>query len=152
MKFKLLLLSLVLSTTVIGQDILTSEDVIIEVANEIGNDLSPVLDLIKKGEKPKDTAGWIMLIFTTLLPFITQFSVNKAKYTKLFEKVKATNGGSKTIAFLISLLIGLGYEIIQSGIDFDSTDWAAASVIIYGAATLVHVILASFKKDNKESV
>ena len=70
MKFKLLLLSLVLSTAVIGQDTLTSEDVIVEVTNEIANDLSPVLDLIKKGEKPNDTAGWIMLIFTTLLPFI----------------------------------------------------------------------------------
>jgi hypothetical protein len=145
MKFKLLLLSLVLSTAVIGQDTLTSEDVIVEVTTEIANDLSPVLDLIKKGEKPNDTAGWIMLIFTTLLPFITQFSVNKAKYSKLFEKVKSTNGGSKTIAFLISLLIGLGYEILESGIDFDSTDWAAASVIIYGAATLVHVIFQTLK-------
>jgi hypothetical protein len=59
--------------------------------------------------------------------------------------VKSTNGGSKTIAFLISLLIGLGYEILESGIDFDSTDWAAASVIIYGAATLVHVIFQTLK-------
>ena len=145
MKFKLLLLSFVLSTAVIGQDTLTSEDVIVEVTTEIANDLSPVLDLIKKGEKPNDTEGWIMLIFTTLLPFITKFSVNKAKYSKLLEKVKATNGGSKTIAFLISLLIGLGYEILESGIDFDSTDWAAASVIIYGAATLVHVIFQTLK-------
>jgi len=45
MKFKLLLLSLVLSTAVIGQDTLTSEDVIVEVTTEIANDLSPVLDL-----------------------------------------------------------------------------------------------------------
>ena len=122
----------------------------VEVATEIGNDLSPVLDIIKKGETPKDTAGWIMLIFTTLLPFITQYSVNKVKYTALLAKVKATSGGSKTIAFLVSLIIGLGYEIIQSGVNFDSTDWGAASVIIYGAATLVHVIIDGVKPKKEE--
>lgn len=152
MKFKLLLLSLVLSTTVIGQDILTSEDVIIEVANEIGNDISPVLDIIKKGEFPKDTAGWIMLIFTTLLPFITQFSVNKVKYTSLLSRIKTKSGGSKTIAFIVSMVLGLAYEVIQSGANFNSEDWGAYSVLIYGGAILVHEILASFKKENKESV
>ncbi len=146
MKFKLLLLFLfinVISFTLTGQE--TPEDVIAEVANEIGNDLSPVLDIVKKGEFPKDTAGWIMLIFTTLLPFITQFSTNKVKYMSLFARIKAKSEGSKTIAFIVSMVIGLAYEIITSGAQFDAAEWGAYSVLVYGGAILVHEIIASLK-------
>ena len=151
MKLKLLVLSLFLCFGAMAQEV-TSEEVIIEVATEIGNDLSPVLDIIKKGEFPKDTVGWIMLVFTTLLPFITRFSTNKVKYMSLFSKIKAKSEGSKTIAFIVSMLVGLAYEIIQSGAGFDAADWGAYSVLVYGGAIVVHEIIAKFKKDKKESV
>ena len=148
MKFKFLILSLLLAFTAIGQEI-TNEDVIVEVAEEIGSDLSPVLDIIKKGEFPEDTAGWIMLVFTTLLPFITQFSTNKVKYTSLFAKIKAKNGGSKTIAFIVSMAIGLVYEIITSGANFAPEEWGAYSVLVYGGAILVHEIIDALKTKKK---
>ena len=144
MKFKLLVLLLFLGFAGVAQEV-TSEDVIVEVAEELGKDLSPVLDIIKKGEFPKDTAGWIMLVFTTLLPFITQFSTNKVKYTALFSRIKAKTGGSKTIAFIVSMVIGLAYEIITSGVNFDAAEWGAYSVLVYGGAILVHEIIDALK-------
>jgi hypothetical protein len=151
MKLKLLVLSLFLCFGAMAQEV-TSEEVIIEVATEIGNDISPVLDIIKKGEFPKDTVGWIMLIFTTLLPWVTRFAINKAKYTSLFAKIKAKNEGSKTIAFIISMVVGLVYEILQSGVEFDPVEWGAYSVLVYAGAIVVHEIIAKFKKEKKESV
>ena len=50
------------------------------------------------------------------------------------------------------MVIGLAYEIIQSGAGFDAAVWGAYSVLVYGGAIVVHEIIAKFKKDKKESV
>lgn len=150
MKFKLLLLSLFLSFGVLAFAQATSEELIVEVATEIGNDVSPILDIIKKGEFPKDVPGWVMLVFTTLLPFFTRFSINKLKYTRLLASIKAKNEGSKTIAFIVSMVVGGAYEVITSGLNFDAVEWGAYSVLVYGAAIVVHEIITTFKSKKKE--